>query len=473
MSTVSSLAYFAIRGASGLAGVFTVSIYARLLGPSGYATWSIVLVLSALMAGVLIQPINSALSRFFPRPGGDALVPFLGRMVLMAMVAAAIVACVVDWLRPLWIPAGATFLALAVGAGQGVFDFSAQYSACRLQTQRYGRLYLAKSVIALGLGSSLLLAGFGVVGAIAATVSSYLVATALFGLEGWRTVWVNRSDRSDLREIRNYMLPLGASLLTGILLQWGDRLILAAYASGDQLGAYSAAGDLAQQGFGLLFGSFHLAWFPRLVTAWEMNDEGFQRKLDRYVQVALVVITPVVVGFFLVSAELVDLLFGRAYHSESTMVLPWLTLAAVLGGARMYFFDLPLHLAKRMRTQFMVSAVASAVAIALNLALVPIYGLVAAALVAIAAQAGGCLASFVLGRHIFRPRVVKTDVLAVFVGTCLMSIVVCIMPAAGVAYFVLKVFAGAAVYGLVLVSFDTAGGRKMVIEFLRRGRGLI
>lgn len=470
MSVASSLAYFLIRGCSGALGVVAVAIYARLLGPSGYAVWSIVIVLSALMTGVLLQPIHSALGRFLPQAGYDGLGPNLGRMVVVAILFSALAAGLLESLGPSWIPSGAALLAIVVGAGQGIFEFSAQYSASRLRPQQYGFLYLAKAVTTVTLGSLLLLAGFGVWGAAAAGLCACLAATALFGMQAWRGVFLRSSAQDINPEVRRYMLPLVAATLTSTLLQWGDRLILAAYVPRDQLGAYSAAGDLVQQGIGLLLGSLHLAWFPRLVAAWGGGGQDFQSWLNRYAQAALVVTPPVTAGLVLVANDFLSLVVGPIYNPQSTMVLPGLVIAAVLNGARMYFFDLPLHLSKQMTVQFAVTAAAAGTAIALNLAFVPRYGLLAAVAVAVSTQAVACVASLYLGRNVLKPSLRLRDIVAVVSGTCGIILVVSAIPEGGAVRLASRVLAGAIVYGLMLLAFDAARGRRMLADFLRRVR---
>ncbi|MCX9154889.1 polysaccharide biosynthesis C-terminal domain-containing protein [Niveibacterium sp. 24ML] len=475
MSLRSSLAYFAFRGASGAMAVLTVSVFARLLGPEGYAHWTLAVVLSSFVAGVLIQPIHATLARFLPRPGGAELVTTFGRLLLVAAGIVTVFALVLDALIPAWLPAGILALALALGLSQGVFDFAAQHCSSTLQARRYGRLYLFKSVVALALGYAVLTQGWGAAGAVFAVCAAYLLATAVFGRAAWVAVVRGRFSAASLPEIRAYALPVGFALLTGALLQWGDRLVLAAHVAPAQLGAYGAAGDLAQQGFGLLFSAFHLAWFPRLISAWERRAPDLQAQLDRYAQLSLLVMVPATLGFALVAHELAGALLGSAFRDDAARVMPWLALAALLGGLRTYLFDLPLHLGQRMGVQSAIAGGCALLGVTLNLLLVPRYGIAAAAAVAVLAQGCGCVASYWVGRRTLSPRWAMRDLGAVGAGALGMALAVMAVPmSAGATLLVAttlaaKVLLGGLVYALAMLAFNTAGLRTLILRCLRPG----
>lgn len=148
--------------------------------------------------------------------------------------------------------------------------------------------------------------------------------------------------------MQSYALPAGFALVTGYLLQWSDRLILAAYVPPAKLGAYSAAGDLALQGMGLLFSAFHLAWFPR----WSRPGSAVASKSmrcsraicnDRCGDAAVHAL-----GFVLVAPDLAQVLLGGAYRADAARVMPWFALSALLAGLRCYVFDVQLNLTQRM-----------------------------------------------------------------------------------------------------------------------------
>lgn len=470
MSVRASLAYFVTRGASGALAVLTVSLFARLLGPAAYGHWALAVTVSAFIAGVMIQPLNASLARFLPRPGFETLPATLGRAMLIAALPALPLAALLEWIAPSWLPAGIAFAALLLGLTQGFFDFSAQYLSSTLQARRYGRLYILKSVLALALGVVALKLGCGVWGVVGAMLASYLVSCAISAPDAWRSVWRGRFALDQLVAIRAYALPTGVALATGFLLQWSDRLILAAHVPPAQLGAYSAAGDLALQGMGLLFSAFHLAWFPRLIATWEQRRQDVAPMFAHYLQLTAAVMLPAALGFVLVAPDLSQALLGGAFRADAAAVMPWFALAALLAGLRCYVIDVQLNLSQRMKTLGLIVAASALLSIALNLWVVPRYGILGAARVAVLVQAAGCLMSYVAGRGVLRFALPLRDLAALTLALAAMAAALALLPEGGWLALALRVALGALVYGLVALAANLAGTRDELLRRLgRRG----
>lgn len=467
MSVRASLAYFLSRGVSGALAVATVSLFARLLGPEGYARLALTVTVSAFVAGVLIQPLHQSLARFLPRPGSEGIVPTLGRSLLRACLAAAPLALVLELAPQPGLPAGVPLLALLLGASQGVFDFGAQYCSSTLQARRYGRLYFLKALLVPGFGLAALALGWGSSGVALAMAASFLAATLIAAREPWLHVLRGRFEARHVPELRRYAVPLGASLLVGVLLQWSDRLILAARVPHASLGGYSAAGDFALQGFGLLFSAFHLAWFPRLVAAWERSHDEAQALLDRYLQLSACLLAPAALGLVLVAGDVVRVLLGPAYATDAALVMPLLVVAASLNGLRAYFTDLSLHLTQAMRRQSVIVGVCAVVSIGANVALVPRWGILAAAWVAIASNLLGLILSLVAGRRVLRFRLGRAEMVGILAGCALLTVVVALVPGGSAWGLATRVAGGAFVYALALLAGNTAGIRDLLVARLR------
>ena len=118
-----SLAYFVTRGVSGVLAVATVALFARLLGPQGYASLTLAATIAAFVGSVLVQPLHSSLGRFLPGTKDARLTVALGRLLLVGGGLAAALAGLVEWLHLAWLPRGVALAAAALCVAQGVFDF--------------------------------------------------------------------------------------------------------------------------------------------------------------------------------------------------------------------------------------------------------------------------------------------------------------------------------------------------------------
>lgn len=285
-------------------------------------------------------------------------------------------------------------------------------------------------------------------------------------------------------------------MLLGVMLSWSDRLLMAAFAV-PGLGAYGAAADLIQQGLGLIFSALFLAWFPRLVSAWEQSPQlapsepssppggprkswggpatfltgdktQYTQQLQRYLQASAALMPAAAVGFALVSADVAHVLLGAAYQADAPRVMPWLALAALLGGVRMYVSDVPLHLAKRLDLQGVIVGASGAFGLLLNVLLLPRFGIVGAAWSAVAANALGAGLGIWQAQRLGGMPWPWRDLAISLAGVALMALALWLVPGGSLLRLILRVVLGAAVFGAVALASDLAGGRNWLLARLGR-----
>jgi O-antigen/teichoic acid export membrane protein len=173
-------------------------------------------------------------------------------------------------------------------------------------------------------------------------------------------------DRGLLRRMNRFGLPLVPTALFLWLTNFSDRFFLVTLADAAEVGLYSVGVRIASA-MVLLLTAFRLAW-PAF--AYSIEDEGEARRTY---------------AFGLLSPWLVDLLAADAFAPASRVVAP-LAFAAVAFGA---YVVIAIGLGRARRTQFnwVVTGAAALVNVALNLALIPPYGMMGAAIATVAAYA--------------------------------------------------------------------------------------
>jgi O-antigen/teichoic acid export membrane protein len=189
-------------------------------------------------------------------------------------------------------------------------------------------------------------------------------------------------DSGLLRQMNRFGLPLVPTALFLWLTNFSDRFFLVTLADAAEVGLYSVGVRIASA-MVLLLTAFRLAW-PAF--AYSIEDEGEARRTYAFVLTYLTVIaswTALALG--LLSPWLVDLLAADAFAPASRVVAP-LAFAAVAFGA---YVVIAIGLGRARRTQFnwVVTGAAALVNVALNLALIPPYGMMGAAIATAAAYA--------------------------------------------------------------------------------------
>jgi O-antigen/teichoic acid export membrane protein len=175
-------------------------------------------------------------------------------------------------------------------------------------------------------------------------------------------------------------MPLVPTALFLWTTNFSDRIFLVKLADTDEVGLYSVGVRIASA-MVLLLTAFRLAW-PAF--AYSIDDEREAKRTYAYVLTYLVALTTwVATGLALLSPWIVDWIAAPAFAESSRVVGP-LAFATVAFAA---YIVVAIGVGRAKRTQFnwVVTGAAAAVNIALNLLLIPRYGMMGAAIATVAA----------------------------------------------------------------------------------------
>jgi O-antigen/teichoic acid export membrane protein len=188
-------------------------------------------------------------------------------------------------------------------------------------------------------------------------------------------------DRNLLRQMNKFGLPLVPSALFLWVTNFSDRIFLVKLADVHEVGLYSVGVRIASA-LVLLLTAFRLAW-PAF--AYSIDDDAAARRTYAYVLTYLVVVTTwVATGLALLSPWIVRWITSKPdYESASRVVGPLAFSTVAFAG----YMVVAIGVGRSRRTQFnwVVTGAAAIVNIALNLILIPPYGMMGAAVATIAA----------------------------------------------------------------------------------------
>ena len=207
--------------------------------------------------------------------------------------------------------------------------------------------------------------------------------TVYLGLVGYRREQLGlQLDRGLLREMNRFGLPLVPSGLALWTLNFSDRFFLAKLAGQDDVGRYSLGVRVASA-IVLLLVAFRTAW-PAF--AYSIEDDRAARRTYGFVLTYLVFVTSwVSLTLGLLAPWLVRLLAPA--NSDFWPGARVVGLLAFAGAAWAAYTVVAIGVGRARRTQFnwVVTGAAAALNVALNLLLVPRYGIMGAAVAAVAA----------------------------------------------------------------------------------------
>jgi O-antigen/teichoic acid export membrane protein len=374
---------------SRILGLLLLPLYTRYLTTSDYGKVETLIALTIVVGIVLRMGITSALFRFYfdsPEPSHRRLVLRTSFWFTMSMATLGLVAGLV--LSPQisellfgtpddWELVAASVVNLWVN-----MNYEQLTSLFRLEERSTAFVSASLANILLTVAATLLLVVGLEAGPLGVIVGNFAGTLVVYGaLVGYRREQLGlQFDRGLLREMNRFGVPLMPTALLLWVTNFSDRLFLVKLADTAEVGLYSVGVRIASA-MVLLLTAFRLAW-PAF--AYSIEDDREARRTYAYVLTYLVLVTTwVATGLTLLSPWIVDWLTTPDFSSASRVVGPLAFAAVAFGG----YIVVAIGVGRARRTQFnwVVTGAAAAVNVALNLILIPPYGMMGAAVATIAA----------------------------------------------------------------------------------------
>ncbi len=473
------LAYLAARGLPALLNFAALAIYTRLLAPEQFGIYAMVLAALGIAHTVFLSWLDLGLLRFFAAYEGRRGT-FLGTILIafMAMLALAGLAS----LSTLWFtsdPLLARLLPLCflLFCVEGFAELHLRLANAQLAPAVYGRMAITRALVALAVGSALVLAGAGALGillGLAAGAVAAVVSPTRGVLGPLRAAWRESTgpvfDPAVLRHLFLYGAPLVITLGLDVVLAGADRFLLAGMIDADAAGVYAVGYQLTAYTLGTLLVIVNLAGYPLAVKAFETG--GLAAAEPHLRQNALLLWglgLPAAGGMALLAPNITAVVTGSAFAADAALVMPVLVLAALLQRSRTYYFDFAFQLRAKVGWQALISATTVLLNIGLNLLLIPRFGILGAAWATVAACGLGLALSIVLGRRLLALPVIWGE--AARLGLATAAMLAALWPLrelAGILALVLQIGLGVLAYASALWLLDVGGLRAGAGRLLQR-----
>src|SRR3990170_5070352 len=378
----------AIYGLGGLVSrvlaVLLLPLYTRYLSTSDYGKVETLVAATTVLAIVLRGGISSAFFRFtfdshdpahrravlrtsFWFTMTMATAGLAGGLVLSGSIAHALFGSGGDW----------KLVAAAFVGLWAQMNYEQLTSVFRVEERSvaYVCASLANILITVGVTVALVVAfdqgPLGViVGNFTGTLAVYLA------LLGYRREQLGLTfDRALLREMNRFGMPLVPSALFLWTTNFSDRFFLVKLDGADEVGLYSVGVRIASA-MVLLLTAFRTAW-PAFAYSIESDAEA-KRTYGFVLTYLLLVSSWVAAALGLLSPWLVEWLTTPEFHEASRVVSPLAFAPAAFGG----YIVISIGVGRAKRTQFnwVITGAAAVLNVALNLALIPPYGMMGAAI---------------------------------------------------------------------------------------------
>jgi O-antigen/teichoic acid export membrane protein len=451
----------------GIIGFATLMVFTRVLTPEAYGQYALAFGLSSLVYTLVFTWMEAAMARFFiAEARDDAEAPTLYGTVYRCFAAVAVAFAVIATVVLLvWPSTGSLKTAIALALMTLI-----PRSLIRLvqeQRRAEGRVGAASIVDMVqtaggfGLGVACALIGIGGASPIVGTGLIAALTLPFVVREDWGRALRGRFDAERAKSYARYGFPLALSLVLTLALYTVDRFLIAGFLNESQAGAYHAGYSLASRILDVLFIWFGAAGTPAMVQALETGGEGALKTAARQQLTTMAfVLFPAVGGLIMVAPALGEIVIGEGLRQQALSVTPLISLGALFSGLNTYYFLQAFTLAKKTRLLVVAMAAPAAANIALNLMLIPPFGLIGAAWATALSFGTGLMASWLLGLKALPLPVAGTELFMTAASAIFMMAVVSLLPnCGGVVELIIKAATGGIVYAALAWLLDLNGIR--------------
>jgi O-antigen/teichoic acid export membrane protein len=469
------LGYLPVNIAQGVVGLLTIVLFTRVLTPEQYGVYALAFSALSLTQTLLLTWTEAAMARFHTRQAEDGRLPdhfaTIYRLWLALALAVPIVAVIVLKFAPMAAPLKVAVAAsMAAVVVKSLTKLSQERRRAAGEVSGAALLDIVQTVGGFGLGLVLALVGLGGAAPILGMGGISLLCLAFVLPGDLRRIRGGRYDAALAKAYAAYGLPVALSLILALVLSTTDRFLLAAFLNEQAVGVYHAGYSLGSRTLDVVFIWLGMAGGPAMIAALERGGHPALKEAAHEQAGFMVLLTlPAAVGLALVGKSLAQVMVGPELSAGAGQVVPWIALAGWLSGVTTYYLLQAFTLGKKTMMLIGCMAIPAGANVALNLALIPRFGLDGALWATAASYGVGAVGAAILGRRACPLPLPWTILAKAGLASALMAAAVLAVPAfGGVLELVLKAALGAVVYGAVVLALDAGGLRGRLNEILQR-----
>lgn len=380
----SLLAYLPVNLANIVVSFGLIVVLTRLLSPEEFGRYAIAMITLQFVHMGAFTWLEAAMARFQARAEKDGDVPSHLRTIYLLGGSIGVLSVGLFLGIVYLLPIASdlkTVLAFALGTAglQLIFNLGMEAHKAAHRVTRYSLTYSSQMLLSFSIGIALVIfTPLRESGPYVGIIIGLLIALAIdlpFMLLRQKR---GRFQTARAKRYAAYGFPICISLLLGYTLNSSDVYIIAAIMGEASAGHYNAGYNLANRSLEILFIWLSMAVTPVAVTAFEKAGQDGSRDIMRdYGASLLWLAMPAAMGIALVSKD-AGFILGESVRDEAVTVMPFIAFAGLINGLITYYVQRAFMLSGKTRDFVWVMVPPVVLNIALNIILVPKFGLMGA-----------------------------------------------------------------------------------------------
>lgn len=367
-------------------GLILLPLFTKNLSTSEYGVWNLILITISVLQPFILLSLQDAILRFLAAKKKEQIIQGVFTVVLVVLFMGSIISTLF-LLSSDYIANGILNEPTASYLFKIVTPFiildslnTLILSSFRIfgMIKNYAIVLISKTSLEIGLLAFFILSGFGLYGAILsliinATIFLFIMLVLIFHYAGF-----TKPDFSLVKPYLSFSIPLIPIMLAQFVIEISDRYVIGFFLDTDRVGIYSAA-----YGIGVipLVLSTYLVYMLK-PTIFSLYDTGLVDKAKAYLALSwkylLMLSIPSIFGLTILARPLLLNMTTSHYVSEGVYIIPLVAISIVFWGMEQ-IFAVSLLIFKRRRIFIIAFLCGAFTNLVLNILLIPLYGIIAAA----------------------------------------------------------------------------------------------
>lgn len=453
-----------------LKGLILLPILTKAYGAVNYGIWAQVAIIVGMISPLIIMGTDSAMIRFIPGEKKEFARKSISTellYILLLSLLVALILCVSS--EPLSIsffggPENSRFVALCgyVIIANLLFGICRQWYRIQNKAKIYSAINIAFSLSTAFLAAGVAIFKGDIFELVVLTTSAEAVIAAVLLIHIAIKWGFERPNIKILRRFLKYGLPIMPAGYAMWVLNASDRLFLGYYGTMADIGVYSVV-----YGFGYILITlfFNPIWLMYPPKAAELYNQGNLIELNRLfkysTKAALCLLIPAMIGFAVLAIPVLSILTTPEFL-RGAQLAPLVTLGYVFHMMGSYF-AVSLGLMHKQIWSTISIFIAAAANIALNFLLIPVLGILGAAIATCISFGVQMVINIVMGS-----RYIQLDFDWRFFGkvafsSFVMGAIISMIEPAGIVYLLLVVLLGVLTYLFMMILTRAADSDEMCV----------
>lgn len=456
---------------TGVIGIVSISLQTKYLSTTDVGDYSLINGVVSALVSVLIGWIGSSALRYYYSYKKDKPEEFYTTIFIdwIAMfLVSALIMVVVGFASNLPIKNHLVFTLLFL-LFASFFEIMEKMMRASKHTFIYCVLLIVESAINVAFilsFHSIITSGVDLLLILRIINASLFVIASFISLKFYKYIKFQKFSFKLNKTFFKYGFPMVGIWGVGWLLSYSDRYIINLYLTSSQVGLYDVAYNFSERTIGVVVAAFGLAFFPMLIRVWkdrgkDATIDTLQQSLNSYFLLAI----PMCVGLTFLSSNLYGTILDVSFK-EAYIVIPITCFGFLISGVNNFLYKV-WQLEEKTAKVLIVTAIAVAVNIGLNFALIPIYGYIVASITTTVSYLVAFIITFTIVRIKYKIKIDFNRLIQIIFSCAVMSAFLFFFKdhVTNVWRLVLVIIVGMLAY---FVSMLAIGGLKEEIELLRK-----